>query len=201
MSEQLSFTQSLRKNAFIENKSNAETKDTNNDFDPDEKIENLEKRTFEEEMDKAEAAEATEEVEDETVDEVEETVEEEPVVESVEEAEEVIEVEEEPVEETIDESIDELDYDADDVKVVFIGNKPVMNYVLSIVTLLNNDISKVSIKARGRAINRAVDVAEVVRHRFITKTKIADIKTATEEVFREDGSSSNVSTIEILLSL
>ena len=241
MSEQLSFTQSLRKNAFIENKSNAETNDNNLDFDPDEKIENLEKRTFEEEMDKAEAEEAAKEteetvedkaveesvdvveedseVEEESVDEVEEDSEvedeaveesednieddseEEAVEEPVDEVEDVIEAEDESVEDTIDESIDDLDYDADDVKVVFIGNKPVMNYVLSIVTLLNNDINKVSIKARGRAINRAVDVAEVVRHRFITKTRIVDIKTATEEVFREDGSSSNVSTIEILLSL
>jgi DNA-binding protein len=76
-----------------------------------------------------------------------------------------------------------------------------MNYVLSIVTLINNGVNKVSVKARGRAINRAVDVAEVVRHKFITKTVVEDINIATEEVFRADGSASNVSTIEIILTI
>ncbi|AWX33572.1 hypothetical protein AW729_00185 [Methanosphaera sp. BMS] len=74
-----------------------------------------------------------------------------------------------------------------------------MNYVLSIVTLMNKDVKRISIKARGKAINRAVDVAEVVRHKFVTKTQIEDILINTEELFREDGSSSNVSTIDIIL--
>ena len=47
---------------------------------------------------------------------------------------------------------------------IFIGNKPVMNYVLAVVTQINNGTSEVSLKARGRAINRAVDVAEIVKN-------------------------------------
>ncbi|WP_257791429.1 DNA-binding protein Alba [Methanosphaera sp. BMS] len=89
--------------------------------------------------------------------------------------------------------------ESEDTRVIFIGNKPVMNYVLSIVTLMNKDVKRISIKARGKAINRAVDVAEVVRHKFVTKTQIEDILINTEELFREDGSSSNVSTIDIIL--
>ncbi|MDO5826590.1 MAG: DNA-binding protein Alba [Methanosphaera sp.] len=76
-----------------------------------------------------------------------------------------------------------------------------MNYVLSIVTLMNNDVKRISIKARGRAINRAVDVVEVVRHKFVTKTQIENIFIATEEVFKDNGLPSNVSTIDIILSL
>lgn len=90
---------------------------------------------------------------------------------------------------------------SDDVNVIYIGNKPVMNYVLSIVTLINNGSSKISIKSRGKAINRAVDVAEVVRHRFVTDINVEDIKIATEELIRDDGNTSNVSTMEIILSL
>ena len=44
--------------------------------------------------------------------------------------------------------------------VVFVGNKPVMNYVLAVVTQFNSGAKDVRIMARGRAISRAVDVAE-----------------------------------------
>ncbi|RAP53049.1 MAG: hypothetical protein BZ133_00135, partial [Methanosphaera sp. SHI613] len=54
MSEQLSFTQLLRKNEFIESNTNEETTKIDDDFDPDEKIENLERKIFEEETRKAE---------------------------------------------------------------------------------------------------------------------------------------------------
>ena len=51
--------------------------------------------------------------------------------------------------------------------IVYIGNKPVMNYVLAVVTQMNSEFSEVNLKARGRAINRAVDVAEIVRNKFL----------------------------------
>ena len=44
--------------------------------------------------------------------------------------------------------------------VVFVGNKPVMNYVLAVVTQFNSGAKDVRIMARGRAISRAVDVAK-----------------------------------------
>ena len=46
---------------------------------------------------------------------------------------------------------------------VFIGRKPVMNYVLACITFFHGGAEEVSIKARGKAISRAIDVAEVVR--------------------------------------
>jgi DNA-binding protein len=45
--------------------------------------------------------------------------------------------------------------------VIFIGNKPPMSYVLAVVTQFNSGSTEVVIKARGRAISRAVDAAEI----------------------------------------
>ncbi|KYK37052.1 MAG: DNA-binding protein Alba [Theionarchaea archaeon] len=88
-----------------------------------------------------------------------------------------------------------------DEDVVYIGRKPVMSYVLAAVTQYNTGNSnKVVLKARGRAISKAVDVSEIVRNKFIQELKIDDIKIGTEEVKREDGTTSNVSSIEIYMS-
>lgn len=83
--------------------------------------------------------------------------------------------------------------------VVFVGSKPVMNYVLATLTQLNEGAGKVVVKARGKAISRAVDVAEIVRNRFMPNVKVADIKIDTEELESEQGRIVNVSTIEIEL--
>jgi DNA-binding protein len=82
---------------------------------------------------------------------------------------------------------------------IFIGNKPVMNYVLAVVTQINNGATEISIKARGRAINRAVDVAEIVRNKFIPEIKIKDINISTEAVETREGRQTNISTIKIVL--
>jgi len=86
-----------------------------------------------------------------------------------------------------------------DDNTVFIGKKNVMSYVLAVVTQFNNGQSEVIIKARGKAISRAVDVAEVVRQRFDTNVQLRDIQISTEEVDGEDGPV-KVSAIEITLS-
>lgn len=82
--------------------------------------------------------------------------------------------------------------------VVFIGIKPVMNYVLAVITQFNEGNGEVVLKARGRAISRAVDVAEITRHRFLKELVVKDIKIGTEEVTGERGPS-NVSIVEISL--
>lgn len=84
--------------------------------------------------------------------------------------------------------------------IVYIGNKPVMNYVLAVVTQMNSGVTEVILKARGRAISRAVDVAEIVRNRFISDVDIESINISTEEIVGNEGTSSNVSAIEIKLS-
>ena len=48
-----------------------------------------------------------------------------------------------------------------------------MSYVLAVMTHLNSSSAQdVVIKARGRAITTAVDVAEVTRRRFINNIKV-----------------------------
>ncbi len=66
--------------------------------------------------------------------------------------------------------------------VVYIGKKPVMNYVLAVITQFNEGAKEVSIRARGRAISRAVDVAEIVRNRFLPEVRVKEIKIGTEEL-------------------
>lgn len=82
--------------------------------------------------------------------------------------------------------------------VVFIGNKPVMNYVLAVVTQFSNGADEVTIKARGRAISKAVDVAEAVRNRFFEKATVKDIKISTETIETERGET-KVSAMEIVI--
>lgn len=81
---------------------------------------------------------------------------------------------------------------------VFVGNKPVMNYVLAVVTQFNNGADEVSIKARGKAISRAVDTAEISLNRFLENVGKKEIITSTEIIDTESGQT-NVSSIEILL--
>ncbi|MDD1760656.1 MAG: DNA-binding protein Alba [Methanothrix sp.] len=82
--------------------------------------------------------------------------------------------------------------------VVFVGNKPLMNYVLAVVTQFNNGAKDIKIMARGRAISRAVDVAEVSRSRFLQDVTVKGISISTE-VLNTDRGETNVSAIEILL--
>ncbi|HUU75962.1 MAG TPA: DNA-binding protein Alba [Methanoregulaceae archaeon] len=82
---------------------------------------------------------------------------------------------------------------------VFVGNKPVMNYVLAVVTQFNNGAQDVSIKARGKAISRAVDTAEISLNRFLEGVTKKDVITATE-IIDTDSGKTNVSSIEIILS-
>ncbi|MCJ7762667.1 DNA-binding protein Alba [Candidatus Bathyarchaeota archaeon] len=84
---------------------------------------------------------------------------------------------------------------------VLIGKKPVMNYVLACITLFHSGAKEISIKARGKAISRAIDVAEVVRRRFLPDVKITKIGIGTDQIApQEEGNTlTNVSTIEITL--
>jgi len=88
-----------------------------------------------------------------------------------------------------------------DENTIYVGKKPAMNYVLAVVTQFNmNGSDEVVIKARGRAISRAVDTAEIVRNRFVKDADVKDIKISTESMTNEEGRTSNVSSIEIYLT-
>ncbi len=83
--------------------------------------------------------------------------------------------------------------------VVFVGKKPVMSYVLAAVTQFGSNQNEVHIRARGRAISTAVDVAEIVKNRFVQDVKVSNIQIGTEEVEGENKEKINVSTISVTL--
>ena len=82
---------------------------------------------------------------------------------------------------------------------IFVGSKPVMNYVLAVVTQFNEGSDRVLLRARGKAISRAVDAAEIVRNRFVPGSVVADIQISTEEIENYNNEKTNVSIIEILI--
>ncbi|BBD72661.1 DNA-binding protein [Sulfodiicoccus acidiphilus] len=84
--------------------------------------------------------------------------------------------------------------------VVLVGKKPVMNYVLAALTLLNQGVSEIVIKARGRSVSKAVDTVEIVRNRFLPdKVEVKEIRIGSQVVTSQDGKQSRVSTIEIAI--
>lgn len=83
----------------------------------------------------------------------------------------------------------------DDDSKVFIGKKKSMNYVMAAMVVLNE--KPVRLLARGRSISRAVDVAEIVINNFIKGSTYGEIIIDTETFINDDGTSSNVSSIEI----
>jgi DNA-binding protein len=80
---------------------------------------------------------------------------------------------------------------------VFVGAKPVMNYVMACLTLFNSGGKKVVLKARGQAISRAVDSVELLRRVFLKDLKLQSIAIGTEQMTGREGQTRNVSTIEL----
>jgi DNA-binding protein len=83
---------------------------------------------------------------------------------------------------------------------VFIGNKVFMNYVTGVVMQFNSGAKEVCVKARGKYISKAVDVAEVVRNRFLTDVKVKNIEIGSDEFKGESGRQIRVSTIDVTLT-
>jgi DNA-binding protein Alba len=87
-----------------------------------------------------------------------------------------------------------------DVNTVYIGSKPPMAYVMALITAFNRSgADSVVLKARGRAISRAVDVAEIARGRYLNNLKAEKIEIGSEQMPTEDGRTRGVSTIAITL--
>jgi DNA-binding protein len=81
---------------------------------------------------------------------------------------------------------------------IFVGQKPVMNYAMSALIQLTQ-AGEVVVKARGMAISRAVDVAEIVTKRLgAGQFKVKDIGISTE-VVGEGPETRNISSIEIVV--
>ena len=84
---------------------------------------------------------------------------------------------------------------------IFVGTKPFMNYVTGVVIqFTTKDAQEVLVKARGKFISRAVDVAEIALKRFLKdQIQIKNISIDSEEFKNKEGKDVSVSTIEIIL--
>lgn len=83
---------------------------------------------------------------------------------------------------------------------ILIGKKPLMTYVTASLVQLANEPT-VLVKARGRSITRAVDVAQIIVKRMGNiGYKIGRVKIDSQILQSEDGKERNVSTIEIEIS-
>lgn len=81
---------------------------------------------------------------------------------------------------------------------ILVGNKPIMRYIITALTILNRGSEKLIIKARGRAISKAVSIAEILRKKMLPrKLEIANIEIKTEKVGTENR---DISAIEIILT-
>ncbi|WEL19997.1 DNA-binding protein Alba [Candidatus Nanohalococcus occultus] len=88
----------------------------------------------------------------------------------------------------------------EDDNTVYIGSKPPMSYVLAVVTQFSGDRDEVHVKARGKAISRAVDVAEMVTRDHVEEADVEDIEIGTDEIETDEGDSMKVSSIQIDLA-
>ncbi|MFH2028760.1 MAG: DNA-binding protein Alba [Nanoarchaeota archaeon] len=85
---------------------------------------------------------------------------------------------------------------------IFIGNKPFMNYITGVVMqFTTKNATEVILKARGKFISRAVDVAEVTSKRFLENSiAVKDIRIDSEGFQNKEGRDVRVSMIEITLA-
>ena len=84
---------------------------------------------------------------------------------------------------------------------VLVGKKPFMNYVTAVVIQFKTEgVDKVAIRARGKYISKAVDVAEIVRKRFLKdEIELENVKIDSEERVNNKGKQVRISNIEIVL--
>ena len=82
---------------------------------------------------------------------------------------------------------------------VLIGNKPVMNYVVASLTILNQGENEIILRARGKAISTAVDVAEMLRRVFVKGLIVKAINIGSEDIVNQSKEKFSISIIEINL--
>lgn len=85
-------------------------------------------------------------------------------------------------------------------KLVIVGtSKPVLNYVTACITLFNNGEKRIKLRARGRAINVAVEVVQLLRSRFMNDVVIGSANIDRDVVVGKDGTLFKVAVLELEL--
>jgi DNA-binding protein len=89
-----------------------------------------------------------------------------------------------------------------ETKTVIVGqSKPLLNYVTACITMFNSGAEHVVLRARGEAINMAVEVTQVLKKRFVSNVEISNITIDGENVISRDGRQLNLPVLEIELSI
>ncbi len=85
--------------------------------------------------------------------------------------------------------------------VIFIGPKPLVNYIRGVITQFTRcNAPEVTIKSRGKFISKAVDVAEIAKRSLEDKKAyVKEVKIASES-FESEGKKTNISTMDIVLA-
>lgn len=87
-------------------------------------------------------------------------------------------------------------------KTVIVGqSKPLLNYVTACITMFNSGAEQVVLRARGEAINMAVEVAQVLKKRFMSDVEICNVHIDGENVISRDGRQLNLPVLEIELTV
>ncbi len=85
--------------------------------------------------------------------------------------------------------------------VVLVGKKPALVYAVAALMQLTSEQSEVTLKARGRAISKAVDVVEILKRRFLgNQMVLKNVQIGTETFQTPDNRQRFISTIEITVS-
>lgn len=96
----------------------------------------------------------------------------------------------------------ETETEKNEVPTIYVGSKPLMRYVMAGMSIfLDESPKEIEIAARGRAISRAVDTAEVLRTRYLKGIlDLKDVEIGTDRIEdNETGETDRVSSINITL--
>jgi DNA-binding protein len=83
---------------------------------------------------------------------------------------------------------------------VLVGKKPIVNYMLAIIEAFNNNPSAtVVLKARGRAVCKAVNAVSAVKNRYFSDIYVKSFSASYEDVKTEKGIA-RLPSVEIVIA-
>ncbi len=89
-----------------------------------------------------------------------------------------------------------------ETKTVIVGQyKEPLAYITACITMFNSGAECVVLRSRGEAINKAVDVVQLLKKRFMSKVEISHIRIDGENVVSRDGRQLSLPVLEIELSV
>jgi archaea-specific DNA-binding protein len=89
-----------------------------------------------------------------------------------------------------------------ETKTVIVGQyKEPLAYITACITMFNSGAEHVILRSRGEAINKAVDVVQLLKKRFMSQVEISKIQIDGDNVVSRDGRQLSLPVLEIELSM